>query len=251
MSDHYIFLSDVHYGAFDKSTNQNIESDLIRLIDYCTEHRINLYILGDLFDYWMEYPNWRPDFGNDIIHAFQKYFAAIGPVLYITGNHDNWTTGFFSDVGFDVEGEYRIIRADDYLVFLHHGDGLKNLKLKLKRPWLHRVLRNKIFVRLYQFFLNPRRGIRLMKWFSGYSRARPEHNPKRLNDWSKEYLSKNDVDFVISGHDHIPRIETFPDGTYINCGSFCNHRTIVEYTNGKFQLVIWSGMNKEISAYTN
>ena len=51
-----IFISDVHLGAFDKAKEAEVENDLITLINYCCAHKIKIYILGDLFDYWMEYP---------------------------------------------------------------------------------------------------------------------------------------------------------------------------------------------------
>lgn len=51
-----LFISDVHLGAFDKATEKEIEDELIALINHCCEQKIKIYILGDLFDYWMEYP---------------------------------------------------------------------------------------------------------------------------------------------------------------------------------------------------
>ncbi|HBQ60690.1 MAG TPA: UDP-2,3-diacylglucosamine diphosphatase, partial [Balneolaceae bacterium] len=54
--EQHIFLSDVHLGAFSAKTNKQIEEDLLALIEYCKQRHIELHILGDLFDYWMEFP---------------------------------------------------------------------------------------------------------------------------------------------------------------------------------------------------
>jgi UDP-2,3-diacylglucosamine hydrolase len=250
MNVRHIFLSDVHYGAFDDETNREVGRDLMRLIDFCSENHIRLHILGDLFDYWMEYPGHFPDLGAHILEKFKMYFTKTGSVLYITGNHDNWTRGYFDELGFDVEPEYRILRLNGNSILLHHGDGFENKKMKLPRPWLHRLLRNRYFIKFYQFLLPPKTGLKLMKKFSDHCRKRPIAGTERLNNWSKDYLSKNDIDFVICGHDHIPRIETFPFGTYINSGTFYSHRTVVAYTNGDFKLVRWNGTQNTLTPFT-
>lgn len=249
MSDNHIFLSDVHYGAFVEKINNEIQRDLIDLIGFCIDNNIKLHILGDFFDYWMEYPNHYPELGAEILDMLRTYMASNGSILYITGNHDNWTKDYLSDIGFDIESEYRILTIGQYSVFLLHGDGLKDSRFKLPRPWFHRILRNPLFVRLYQTILRPSKGIRLMKWFSDYNRARPQFNPDRLTDWAKEFLSKNDVNFVISGHDHFPRVETYYSGSYINCGTFYSHRSMVQYTNGHFELVKWDSINKQTTPF--
>lgn len=250
MRKQHLFVSDVHYGAFDVVDHINIENDLISLIEYCTKHNIQLHLLGDLFDYWMEYKNHHPDIGNRLFEYFKVHMSVVGTVLYITGNHDNWTRGYFTSLGFDVESEYRVLNFDDYHVMALHGDGLKNKSMGLSRPLMHRFLRNKIFIRLYQSILPPEYGLKLMKVFSDYCRKRPIPGTGRLDRWASEYLRKNDIDFVICGHDHIPRYETFPHGTYINSGAFYEHRTAVIYTNGTFRLVIWDGKEKQLTPFT-
>jgi len=250
MTEKHIFLSDVHYGAFDDETNRQVGTDLIRLIEYCKINKIQLHILGDLFDYWMEYPNHKPELGEHILGHFRQLISELGPILYITGNHDNWTRGYFEELGFDVEPEFRLMKFGNRTALLHHGDGLNNPRMQLPRPWFHRLLRNKHFISVYQFLLPPPAGLSLMKKFSEHCRKRPIAGVERLNEWSREYLSKNDVDFVICGHDHIPRVETFSSGTYINSGTFYSHRTLVYYTNGDFELVVWNGKDNTLTPFT-
>ncbi|HCI69619.1 MAG TPA: hypothetical protein DHV30_03060, partial [Balneola sp.] len=91
-----LFISDVHLGAFDTNTEKKVEQELISLINYCCKHKIKIYVLGDLFDYWMEYPKKKfiPTVGKTVIEAFQKHNTECQPTTYITGNHDNWTYGY-------------------------------------------------------------------------------------------------------------------------------------------------------------
>lgn len=240
-----IFLSDLHLGAHEKETDGQIESDLFSLLNYCEEHRIKVHILGDLFDYWMEYPGHIPELGNPLLKRFEEFHQNNPATLYITGNHDNWTRKGFESAGFDVEPEFRILNLNGTLVFLLHGDGLVSSDINLKRPLLHRLLRSRWFISIYQKLTSPATGLFLMKHFSRFSRWKSHPDPSRLNRWAEKFLSSNRVSLILSGHDHIARVETFDFGTYINLGTFSNDRTVVVHTNGEFELVIWSSERQQ------
>jgi len=53
-------------------------------------------------------------------------------------------------------------------------------------------------------------------------------------------LKESDYDYVICGHDHLPRVETFSFGTYINLGTFFKDKTVALYTNKGIELVRWN-----------
>jgi len=245
----HIFLSDVHLGAFDNETNENIENDLLSLIDYCKEHEIGISILGDLFDYWMEYPANVPDLGEKVLKAFSVFNQNHEPVLYITGNHDNWTRDYFTNLGFDVESEFRIQNLSGKKVLLHHGDGMSEKSLGLTRPLFHRILRNKTFVNIYQTIFPFNAGVRLMKGFSKLNRRFNKPDRRQLDSWSEYTLKSTDINLILCGHDHIPRTETFDFGTYINLGTFFHHRSLVLYTENQFRLVTWNGMKKTFTPF--
>lgn len=247
----HIFISDVHLGAFDAHINQKLENDMIALIDYCEENSIHITVLGDLFDYWMEYPGFHPDVGERMLKRFGEYNQSVKNTLFITGNHDNWTSGFFKEIGFDIESEFRIIELEGKKVFLLHGDGLQNRKYRLPRPLLHRIIRHPLFIKLYQFFFPPYYGIQFMKSFSELSRQREHFDINRLTAWAKKTLDQNSFDYIISGHDHFQRNETFSGGNYINCGPFFEERNVVFYTNRKFHLVTWNAKDKLLKPQKN
>ncbi|MCC5915510.1 MAG: metallophosphoesterase [Balneolaceae bacterium] len=245
----HLFLSDAHIGAFSEETDRKIENDLIELIDFAIHHRMRVAVLGDLFDYWMEYPDRKPDLGSSLLKKFEEYNRTVGAAIYVTGNHDNWTFGYFSKIGFRVEPEGATISLGDQSCFLHHGDGLKNPDAGLPRPLMHKILRNRWFVKLYQTVFPAEVGIDLMKTFSAISRDNSEISPERLSRWSRSFLQAKEIELVISGHDHIPRVETFPFGTYINLGTFYSHRTVGLYTNSQLKLVTWSAAEQQFKPY--
>lgn len=246
----HIFLSDVHFGAFSSDKNLQIESDLIALIEYSIRHKIQIHILGDLFDYWMEYPSHVPSLGAKLLDAFKTYNDEVNQATYILGNHDNWTRGYFESLGFNVIEESYDLTIDSQSVFLHHGDGLSDRNSRLPRPFFHRILRNRSFITLYQFVFPPKTGLKIMKWFSDYSRRGFRFTPEKLNSWSESFLKRSNYDYVFCGHDHIPRVETYSDGVYINTGAFFSQRTLAFYTNKKIELVIWNGEQKKFLPFS-
>lgn len=237
----HVFLSDVHLGAFSHEKNAAIEDSLIRLIRFCKENNIALYVLGDLFDYWMEYPvqKFVPAYGERVLDAFEDYNRSVKPALFITGNHDNWNFGHFEDRGFDVEDKYRIITIAEKNILLLHGDGVDSENIKFPRSVFHKLLRNPLFVQVFQNLFPPKHGIALMKWFSNQTRKRNPQGAEELNTVAENLLKEPYIDVMISGHDHIPRTETLSGKTYINLGTFFHHNTVARYNKEGLKLVTW------------
>ncbi len=243
---HHLFISDVHFGAFDEEKQDRLENDILQLIDYCEKNNILVHVLGDLFDYWMELPNYIPPLGKEILSRFQIYHTKVGKTLFVTGNHDFWTLSYFEKSGFSICRDFKKITLGDYSVFLMHGDGLEDMVYGMQRPLLNRVLRNPRFVSVYQRIFSGEKANAVMKWFSEFTRDPSDESPEKLNRWAAKLISEHGEDVVISGHDHIARTETFSDGLYINTGPFYKDYTLAEYKNGQFKLVIWDSHQKEL-----
>ena len=247
-----LFLSDVHLGGFSEERNHRIERELINLIDYCENNGIQIFVLGDLFDYWMEYPTYIPELGANLKERFNQYNRVMGPTLYITGNHDNWTRSYFQSIGFTVERKYRQLKRGDQTLLLLHGDGLIDEQGTMIRPAMHRLLRNKTFIKYYQKILPPRAGISLMRWFSRVNRffGPLKEDTQVLDDWAQQMLRNTVNDFIFCGHDHAPRRLNFSYGSYLNIGTFYKHRSLVLYNNEGAELVVWSDTSKQLKPFT-
>lgn len=55
MSKTYFFVSDLHFGLLSKEKENRREELFIEFLKYVKENGNELFILGDLFDYWFEY----------------------------------------------------------------------------------------------------------------------------------------------------------------------------------------------------
>lgn len=234
-----LIISDAHLSSEEKSTPCDTEKSLIEVLDYCEEHSIHLLFLGDIFDYWMEYPNKIPNLAQNFRNRLSDFAKKSSPVIMITGNHDNWTRSYFESIGITLlHDELQLNTCAGKTLFLH-GDGLKNSLYTFPRPLFHRILRNRLFIQFYQFIFPHSTGLRLMRWFSNYSRKRQRPDPSRLNEAAQQWITSQLADVVITGHDHVARKIKFEDGTYWNCGCFSSDKTALLYTNGVFNLVKW------------
>ena len=246
-----LFISDVHLGGFSASKNIHIKSEFIQLINYCQRNDIRIAILGDLFDYWMEYPNFVPTLGKSLLDRFEDFNNQLGPTLYITGNHDNWTRNHLIDRGFYLIHEQYQFTLKDKQILTLHGDGLTDPSFNIARPLLHRFLRSPSFVDIFQTIFPPKMGIKIMKTFSRITRTM-DWNPQKenkLNSWAKIQLKHDEHDIILCGHDHIPRRKQFPFGTYINLGTFYNHHTMAFYNNNEINLVCWEADTQTLKQF--
>lgn len=250
MANEHLFISDAHLGAHSPQKELEVERSLIKLIEYATEKEARLYVLGDLFDYWMEFPNsdFIPAVGKSVLNAFEKYHQKIGPSLFITGNHDNWTLGHFESVGFDVEPNFRILELFDKKIHLMHGDGLWQQNQILKRPLMHQILRSSLFLSVYQRVFSNNSALSIMQSFSNTTRKIDRRDPNPLNENARLILLETETDIVLSGHDHIPRVETFNSGLYINLGTFFHHSTLVRGFDHSFDLVQWDAKSSTFNS---
>lgn len=242
-----VFLSDVHLGAYSDAKNRELELQLMRLVDYCRDNLLEIVILGDFFDYWMEYPGGRvPPVGQKILAHFHRYHNLTGRhTLFVTGNHDNWTNGYLRSLGFDLEHEYRIIQDAHFAIMVLHGDGLADPDMGLPRPRMHRFLRNPYFVYIYQALFPPRIGWAGMKFFSGHSRKKnciPDESLKHipLDTWARDRVrSDTRIQAVVYGHHHQQLLWRQQERTCMNCGSFGENYSLGLYANRAFEIVTW------------
>ncbi|MFO8030228.1 MAG: metallophosphoesterase [Cyclonatronaceae bacterium] len=255
-SGSFLFLSDVHLGAWSDEKNRELEDQIIMLIDFCKKNRLKMVILGDFFDYWMEYPGKRvPPLGKKMLEHFREYhLESHSHTLFVTGNHDNWTFGYFKDIGFDVEHEYRIIHDDDMAIMVLHGDGLSNPEMDIPRPVMHRILRNPYFVRMYQTLLPPRIGWAGMQLFAGFSRKTGKKKSEvtrrsMLDSWARNQVRSNDrIHAVVYGHHHRAGLWHENGLTCMNCGSFGSDKTLGLYANRAFEIVTWDEDEKTLES---
>jgi UDP-2,3-diacylglucosamine hydrolase len=236
-----LFISDVHLGLGSGPEEKRKEDFLIGFLRSAMETTRQLYILGDLFDFWFEYRTVIPKGFHRTLAALQEYTDGGIPVSYLAGNHDFWMKDFFStELGITMYRDPVEIEIDGKRVFLHHGDGLaeRDLGYRIIKP----VLRNRVNVWLYRW-LHPDLGVPLAKGSSKASRKHTSGKNFGESDGMLRFARKKidqGIDIVVMGHRHEPAFVTLGKGIYVNLGDWIASHTYAQIVDGQITLQSWN-----------
>jgi UDP-2,3-diacylglucosamine hydrolase len=204
-----------------------------------------LYILGDLFDFWFEYRTAIFSAYFPVLRTFAGLSEGGIRLHYIVGNHDYWAGAFLENaIGFTIHRQAVTVTVDGLTLYLCHGDGLN------RRDYGYRVFRRiaqwKPAIGLFRA-VHPDLALRFGKVVSGLSRQLVNaETPGRLREaeavrqFALKTLRECDVDAFLAGHCHIPTDERIEVGTrvkrYINLGDWLTHFTYAELSDGHLAL---------------
>lgn len=233
------FVSDAHLGILIKDRDDRQEQ-FISFIDHVQRDAASLYIVGDLFDFWIEYDYAiRPDYFV-VVSRLRRLVEAGVEVHYLAGNHDFALGPFLRDVvGVCIHLDHLETAIQGKKVHLYHGDGL--VKKDVGYRLLKRILRNPFNQRVYKL-LHPNIGVPLGSFFSGSSRKLlanwiTEEKLEEYRQNAKRLLETSDI--VIFGHTHRPELLTYGAKTYVNTGEWIRRYTFAKMEKGEIGLWEW------------
>ena len=148
MNSGYYFISDVHLNLKGFEAEKIQEQILIDFFDYIKNDAAEIFIVGDLFDFWIEYKYVVP---KGYYRLFSKIYEVVNKnvkITYLAGNHDFWRGRYFSDeFGITIIDRNLEKQINGKKFFISHGDGLayKDTGYRI----LKKILRNKISQKLY------------------------------------------------------------------------------------------------------
>lgn len=231
------FVSDVHLGVGAPEEETRKLGLLIALLRDIAAEQADLYIVGDLFDFWYEYRSVVPRGYHRLYAALEGLVRDGSAVTYLAGNHDFAIGEFFSsDLGVRVVEHDLAFTAHGLNFYLFHGDGLALRDDGYRR--LKRVLRSPLSQRLYRM-LHPDLGFGLARRFSHGSRDYTSGRNFGENDGMRIEAERRiaaGADIVIMGHRHLPRREAIGDGLYLNLGDWIRHYTYAVCRDGDVAL---------------
>lgn len=232
------FISDAHFGI-DLPGFGDRERLFIKWLRQYAHEWSDLYIVGDLFDFWIEYRHAiRPDYFM-VLHHLSNIIELGVAVHYLAGNHDFALGPFLGrTLGINTSPGAVERELQGRKVHLYHGDGL--VKKDIGYTVFKKMLRNPLNQRIYKL-LHPDIGVPLGNLISGSSR---KYLNKPLSDTLRDQyraaalnILENGRDLVIYGHIHQPDLVKYPCGTYCNIGSWLNHYTYAVMESGSLRLL--------------
>ncbi len=237
-----IFISDAHFGAESTEKEKHKAELFYSFLEYFESQDAELYIVGDLFDFWFEYKYAIPRRHFRIIAHLADLCRSGRNIHYLAGNHDFWLGSFMEkEVGLKLHTDDYIISEPECKIYICHGDGL--LKNDYGYRFLKRVLRNKLNIWLYRL-MHPDFGIPFALFFSNLSREHSKDDENYTDiDYRQYAFNKIDegYDFVVLGHTHWPAMDKYKNGWYLNAGNWMEKFTFAEIDNCTPRLFKWDG----------
>lgn len=237
------FASDFHLGVptYEKSLER--EHKIVKWLESIRSDAEELYLLGDVFDFWFEYKTVVPRGYVRLLGKLAELSDAGIKIHYFTGNHDMWTFDYL-----EKELNFTIYRApiektyNGKSFFIGHGDGLGPGDHGYK--FIKKVFASKICQWLFAR-LHPNFGLGIANYLSKKSRIATGTTDEKFlgeeNEWlviySKEILEKKHYDYLIFGHRHLPLDIKIENSRYINLGEWIQYFTYGVFDGEEFELI--------------
>ena len=231
------FISDAHLGAEERGKEREKENRLLAFLDERKREGEEVYILGDLFDFFFEYRTVIPARHYRVIEKLSDLVRSGVKVTYVVGNHDYWLGSFFRDeLGVKVSQNPCEVITQGKRLFLSHGDDLGRVSLGDRA--LRTLLRNPITIELFSW-IHPDVGAAIARWISGTSRenrkVEMEEKIEEMYGIAKEKFNEG-FDGMICGHIHLPRIFHEGGKTFLILGDWHHHFSYGVLNDGKLSL---------------
>lgn len=215
-NDNCYFVSDIHLGRKDPNAAKR-ERDFLDFLKSLEGKADRLYLLGDIFDLWIEYHDQIPEGYEAVLKALKTLAEKKCEIWFFRGNHDWWTLDFLErETGLHIVKDlYRIETINGLNLCIGHGDEAGCTDFW---SWfIFHLFRSRLMIR----------GLRILprKWVKEFgtrwsSRNYEKHKDYRFNleesgirKFSELLGSKTHIDHFIFGHYHCA------GSMRLNCGS--------------------------------
>lgn len=237
------FASDFHLGVPNAEASLEREKRIIRWLDIAKQDAEEIWLLGDLFDFWFEYKTVAPRGYVRFLGKLAEITDGGIPIHVFTGNHDMWIFDYLPETtGITLHREPLSREWSGKKFFIGHGDGLGPGDHGYK--FIKKVFANKLCQFLFKW-IHPDLGIGLANFFSGRSRmANDEYDRIYLGDdeewlaiYAKEVLEKEHFDYFVFGHRHLPiDIKLSDTSRYVNLGEWIKYNTYAIFDGSELNL---------------
>ncbi|SIS39326.1 UDP-2,3-diacylglucosamine hydrolase [Zobellia uliginosa] len=237
------FSSDNHLGAPTRAESLPREKRFVAWLDAVKKDAAAIFLMGDLFDFWMEYKTVVPKGFTRTLGKLAEISDSGIPIYFFVGNHDLWMNGYFEEeLNIPVFHKPQQFNINGVSFFVGHGDGLgpddkgyKRMKKVFTNPlakWLFRWLHPDIGVRLAQHLSVKN------KLISGDDDAQFLGEDKEwLVQYAKRKLETYHYDHFVFGHRHLPmEIEVGENSKYTNLGDWIHYYTYAVFDGEELSL---------------
>jgi UDP-2,3-diacylglucosamine hydrolase len=246
------FASDFHLGSGGYSQSRAREDRLVRWLDSIKHDAAEVFLMGDIFDFWFEYHTVVPKGYIRFLGKLAELSDAGIKLYFFKGNHDMWMFDYFEkELNATIVSDQLVIERSGKKFFLHHGDGLGAGDTSYKI--LKKIFRSKLCQWLFAR-IHPNLGVGVANYWSSHSRIANENkdNPKPgqqewLVTYSRDVLKTSFYNYFIFGHRHLPLdIRLNDDSRYVNLGEWINACSFAVFDGEDVSLCFFEGESPKV-----
>ena len=235
------FISDIHLKLHASPKEKKRRGSLYRLLDQIRKTGGSCFFVGDLFDFYFEYPHLIPKAYMDFYQKAVEMKNDGIELHLLLGNHDYWDFGFFNRTFSkkSFKNQFKFKKHDQNCLIIH-GDGI--LKEDYGYRLFRRIIRSKLCIFLYNL-LSPRIGYLIAKKISKADKPKEYYKDnelikKKLLSYAKEKWKE--VDVLLIGHYHQDGIIEEGNKKLIFLGDWLNKYLVTKYENGVWEQIKWN-----------
>lgn len=227
------FIADLHLSE----SQPEITHCFLQFLEQQAAHADALYILGDLFEYWV-----GDDIRSELVEQVTQALSSISQkgvaLYYIHGNRD-FMIGqkFCRACGMSLLPESELIDLGGRKALIMHGDSLctDDIDFQKFRSISRQRWRQLLFLALPLFIRQ-----RIANGIRSRSGAKKEHKSLEIMDVNQaevdQVMSEADTNLLIHGHTHRPGFHHWQNRTRIVLGDWYQQGSVLRWQNGEFDL---------------
>lgn len=241
------FASDQHLGAPTADLSIVRERLFVQWLDEIKHDAAEIFIVGDLFDFWFEYGSVVPKGFVRVLGKLAEISDSGIKIHFFTGNHDLWMNDYFEkELNIPVYHEAREFTYNNKTFFIAHGDGLGPGDKGYKR--MKKLFRHTVSKWLYKW-LHPDIGVPLGQYLSVKNKLISGdedviylgEDKEWLIMYAKRKLQTKHYNYFIFGHRHLPMVlDLGNESSYVNLGDWITYFTYGVFDGDQFELKTYS-----------
>jgi UDP-2,3-diacylglucosamine hydrolase len=196
-----LFIADAHL----KGMNDPYQNKLSALLNRMAEEIDSLFILGDLFEFWVgDHPILHHQY-REILNSIEKVKNLNKRIVYLEGNHDFHLENYFKKkLKAEVFPDAHVESINGMNFYFSHGDlaNTSDLKYLLLRTFLRTFLFRNI-IKLIPYSIVWKTGM----FFASMGQNNWGQPDKKLQEYLRRFAEKifyENIDNVILAHSHFP-----------------------------------------------
>jgi UDP-2,3-diacylglucosamine hydrolase len=202
----YYFAADVHLGLPPEEDSRKREHRFVNWLDSIKSDAKEIFLLGDIFDFWFEYKKVVP---RGFVRTMGKIAELTDcgiPVHFFAGNHDLWVSDYLqSELGVIFHPTDYVATICGYKFFMTHGDAINtDDRNHMLLRW---IFTNKKLRKLFAG-IHPHIGLSFAHAWSKSNRKK--HGNIEFDTDNLFYnqacviAKRQNCDFFVMGHLHVP-----------------------------------------------